>query len=323
MRYLAFAAWIRLGLLAGCVVSLLSAASWIAILGRDVEHAQQLGQYTLQEQIGEGGMGVVYRATHALLHRPTAIKLLRPGTVGATSLARFEREVQLASSLTHPNTIDIFDFGRTPEGSFYCVMEFLDGRTLEDVVHSEGPLSAPRAVHLLTQIAGSLNEAHQRGLVHRDIKPSNIMLCEQGGIQDFVKVLDFGLARPVQRSDGKIVTVPGLVAGTPSYLAPERITDPTTIDPRSDLYSFGSVGYFLLTGRRIYAAAAEDLPQQIDDHNPLRPSEVTSNEISRELDDFIVRCLARRPDDRPATTQDVITSLAQIDAGLAPNNRGR
>jgi hypothetical protein len=145
MRYPVIAEWIRFGMLAGCVLLLLAAASWIAVLGRDVEESRQLGQYTLEEEIGEGGMGIVYRARHALLQRATAIKLLRPETVNDESLARFEREVQLASGLTHPNTVDIFDFGRAPEESFYCVMEFLDGRTLEDVVRSEGPLPADRA----------------------------------------------------------------------------------------------------------------------------------------------------------------------------------
>lgn len=239
------------------------------------------------------------------------------------SESRFEREVQLASGLTHPNTIDIFDFGRTPEGSFYCVMEFLNGRTLENVIRSEGPLAADRAANLLRQIAGSLNEAHRRGLVHRDIKPSNIMLCEQGGIPDFVKVLDFGLARTVERLDGKEVTQAGLVVGTPSYLAPERLTDPATVDQRSDLYSFGAVGHYLLTGRHIYdAARAGDLLRQILNEIPPRPSEVTGKEIPRGLEELIVRCLERSPQDRPATMQEVMTSITQISVSLAQGNIG-
>ncbi len=312
MRYPLIAEWIRFGLLAGCIVSLMAAAWWIAVLRRDADEARQLGQYTLEEKIGEGGMGVVYRARHALLQRATAIKLLRPEMVNDESLRRFEREVQTASGLTHPNTIDIFDFGRTPEGSFYCAMEFLRGRTLEDVVRSEGPLAADRAVDILRQIAGSLNEAHHRGLVHRDIKPSNIMLCEQGGIPDFVKVLDFGLARTLERRDGEDDTRPGVVLGTPTYLAPERITDPATVDPRSDLYSFGAVGYFLLTGRHLYdATRAGDLVYQILHDNPRRPSELTSEEIPTELEEFIMRCLARSPQDRPATMQQVMTSISR------------
>jgi tRNA A-37 threonylcarbamoyl transferase component Bud32 len=315
LRYPLIAEWIRFGLLALFMVSLLAAASWIAVLGRDVEQARRLGQYTLEEKIAEGGMGVVYRARHALLKRETAIKLLRPEIVNEQSLARFEREVQLASGLTHPNTIDIFDFGRTPEGSFYCVMEFLAGRSLQECVLSEGPMQANRVINILGQIAGSLNEAHQRGLVHRDIKPSNIMLCDQGGIPDFVKVLDFGLARTVERSDENEVTQLGLVAGTPLYLAPERITDPTAIDQRSDIYSYGAVGYYLLTGRNIYDAAnPAELMGKILDENPRRPSEVTSNAIPQELENLIVRCLSRRLEDRPSTTQEVLTCIAQIDA---------
>ncbi len=295
MRYPLIAEWIRFGLLASCVVGLLAAASWIAVLGRDVEEARQLGQYTLQQQIGKGGMGVVYRAKHALLQRPTAIKLLRPETISPASLRRFQREVEIASGLTHPNTIDIFDFGPTPEGSFYCVMEFLDGRSLEQVVRSSGPLDAHRTINILRQIGGSLNEAHERGLIHRDIKPANIMLCEQGGIPDFVKVLDFGLARTVEPSDGKDITKAGLIVGTPSYLAPERITDPTKIDQRSDLYAFGAVGYYLLTGRHLYDASnAADLIRQIVNQKPPRPSELTSGEIPIELDDLILSCLERR-----------------------------
>jgi tRNA A-37 threonylcarbamoyl transferase component Bud32 len=315
LRYPLVAAWIRFGLLALCVVSLLAAASWIVILERDVEQARRLGQYTLQERIGQGGMGIVYRAQHELLQRPTAIKLLRAESVDGVSLARFEREVQLASSLTHPNTIDIFDFGRTPEGSFYCVMEFLQGRTLEEVVRSEGPLAADRVIHLLNQIAGSLNEAHQRGLVHRDIKPSNIMVCEQGGIPDFVKVLDFGLAREVEPTEGSDVTLTALVVGTPMYLAPERITDPTTVDRRSDLYSLGAVGYYLLTDRNLYdAPSASALLLQIPTEDPRPPSQVTTNEIPQPLENLIMRCLARRPDNRPTDMQQVVDELATIQA---------
>jgi tRNA A-37 threonylcarbamoyl transferase component Bud32 len=322
MRYPVIAEWIRFGLLVSCVVALLAAASWIAVLGRDAEEARQLGQYTLEEKIGEGGMGVVYRARHAFLQRPTAIKMLRPETINEVSLARFEREVELASGLTHPNTIDIFDFGPTPDGSFYCVMEFLDGRSLEQVVRSEGPLDAHRTGNILRQIAGSLNEAHQRGLIHRDIKPANIMLCEQGGIPDFVKVLDFGLARSVEPSDGKDVTKTDLIMGTPSYLAPERISDPAKIDQRSDLYAFGAVGHYLLTGRHLYDASnAADLIRQIVNQKPSRPSELTSSEIPGELDDLIVCCLERLPEDRPATIQEVLIRLAEIDALLAQSER--
>lgn len=315
MRFPLIAEWIRFGLLASCIVALLAAAGWIAVLGRDVQEATQLGQYTLQEQIGEGGMGIVYRAQHVLLRRPTAIKLLRPEIVNDASLARFEREVQIASGLTHPNTIEVFDFGETPDGSFYCVMEFLKGRTLDEVVHAEGPLNAERAVRLLRQVAGSLNEAHRRGLIHRDIKPANIMLCEQGGIPDFIKVLDFGLARTIERLGENDVTQSELVMGTPNFLAPERITDPLQIDPRSDVYAVGAVGYFLVTARPIYEAGNPvELIRQIVAQNPLRPSDATDNVIPKELEDLIVSCLQRRPEARPPTMQDVLDRLASIES---------
>ncbi len=313
MRYPLIAEWIRFGLLAGCFASLLASACWIAVLRRDVERARQLGQYTLEGKIGEGGMGVVYRARHALLQRPTAIKLLRPEVVNDDTLSRFEREVQLASRLTHPNTIDIFDFGTTPDGSFYCVMEFLDGQTLDEVVRVDGPLEAPRVLNILRQIAASLNEAHSHGLVHRDVKPSNIMLCEQGGIPDFVKVLDFGLARSVEPSKEQYVTGTGVVLGTPVYLAPERITDPQTIDLRSDIYSFGAVGYYLLTGRFVYEGAnVQTVLQQILSESPPRPSEVVSSEIPNDLDELIVRCLARDPTDRPDTMQEIVSTVVEF-----------
>ena len=320
MRYPLIAEWVRSGLLAACLVALLIAASWIAILGQDLETTRKLGQYTLEAEIGRGGMGIVYRATHAFLQRPTAIKLLRAEIINETSLARFHREVQIASGLTHPNTIDIFDFGQTPDGSFYCVMEFLDGRTLEEWVESRGPLSAHRVANILEQIAGSLNEAHQRGLIHRDIKPTNIMRCEQGGIADFIKVLDFGLARSVEPLDSNDVTKTGLVMGTPSYMAPERITEPTIIDQRSDIFAFGAVGYFLLCARHIYDASnrTSELTRKIANYHPRRPSEVTSNEIPADLDELIVCCLQRRPEDRPDTMQEVLRRVSEIAARHAP-----
>lgn len=310
MRYPLAAEAIRFGLLAICITSLLIAACWIANLGDDVEQARQLGQYTLEQKIGEGGMGVVYRARHALLHRATAIKVVHPQILNEESLARFEREVQLASGLTHPNTIEIFDFGRAIDGSFYCAMEYLDGQTLERIVRAEGPLQAGRATRLLIQIAGSLREAHEKQLVHRDIKPSNIMLCDRGGITDFVKVLDFGLARNVERSGDTGISKQGFLAGTPSYMAPERISDPGSIDRRSDIYSLGAVGYFMLTGRRVYETRDPiELVGQILDGRPQPPSQHTSQAIPGELEALLMRCLAKHSEDRPASVKEILSML--------------
>ena len=193
---------------------------------------QKLGQYTLGEKIGEGGMGVVYKASHAMLRRPTAIKLLRPEKAGEESVLRFEREVQLTSRLSHPNTIAIYDYGRTPDGVFYYAMEYLTGITLTELIKGDGPQAEERVIHLLAQICGSLAEAHEAGLVHRDIKPGNIMLCVRGGMYDVVKVLDFGLVREVDRSEDTEVTNVTSITGTALYIAPEVITVGSTIDAR-------------------------------------------------------------------------------------------
>ena len=160
-----------------------------------VRDAQQLGQYKLEEKIGEGAMGEVYRATHAMLRRPTAIKLLRPEIAGEETLRRFEREVQQTSRLSHPNTVSIYDYGHTAEGFFYYAMEYLDGANLEEIVDRTGPMPAARAIYILRQACGALSEAHRAGLVHRDIKSGNILLCRQGGLHDVVKIVDFGLVK--------------------------------------------------------------------------------------------------------------------------------
>jgi serine/threonine-protein kinase len=190
-------------------------------LRKQIIDAGKLGQYTLQEKIGEGGMGVVYRATHAMLRRPAAIKLLLREHAGESDVARFEREVQLTSRLAHPNTISIFDYGRTSEGAFYYVMEYLDGMDLERLVEMDGPVAPPRAIHILAQVSGALAEAHALGLIHRDIKPANIVLTERADEPDVVKVVDFGLVRTLERNQGDS-GVNTAIVGTPLYMAPRR-----------------------------------------------------------------------------------------------------
>ncbi|HMC95456.1 MAG TPA: serine/threonine-protein kinase, partial [Polyangia bacterium] len=216
-------------------------------LRAEVREARRFGQYVLERKIGEGAMGVVYRATHAMLRRPAAIKLLLKERASEIDLARFEREVQHTSRLVHPNTISIFDYGRTAEGVFYYVMEYLDGVDLQSLVAQYGPVEPARTIHILAQVSGALAEAHALGLIHRDIKPANIVLTERPDEPDVVKVVDFGL---VKRFGGNLdeSAATDAITGTPLYMAPEAISRPDTVDGRSDLYAIGAVAYFLLTG---------------------------------------------------------------------------
>jgi serine/threonine-protein kinase len=271
----------------------------------------RLGQYTLEEKIGEGGMGVVHRATHAMLRRPAAIKLLLPGRASERDLLRFEREVQLTSRLSHPNTISIFDYGRTSDGVFYYVMEFLDGFDLERVVESGGPLAPARAIHILAQAADALAEAHTLGLVHRDIKPANIILIERADAPDVVKVVDFGLVKTLVNAPGAAaVTQVDAVVGTPLCLAPEAITSPDSMDGRADLYALGAVGYFLLTGHPVFEArtVVEMCSRHLHD-TPKRPSEWLGKPLSPDLEALILTCLAKQPNERPETAQALSAAL--------------
>jgi eukaryotic-like serine/threonine-protein kinase len=280
----------------------------------EVRKAMQLGQYLLEEKIGEGGMGTVYRASHALLRRPTAIKLLSGGTEQA--IERFEREVQLTASLTHPNTIAVFDYGRTPDGVFYYAMEFLDGVTLEDLVDATGAQPPSRVVHVLLQACGALREAHAAGLVHRDIKPANLMLTTRGGVLDFVKVLDFGLVKEAPASAGAALTHQSAILGTPYYMAPESILDPQSVDGRADIYALGATAFYLLTGKRVFDGAS--LVEVCSKHlheAPALPSSVRAG-LPASLDRIVLACLAKKPEGRPQDALELARMLR--DAGIAP-----
>jgi serine/threonine-protein kinase len=275
-------------------------------LRREVRRAMQLGQYRLEANLGAGGMGIVYRAHHALLKRPTAIKLLPPGKAGATALARFEREVKLTARLTHPNTITIFDYGHTPDGVFYYAMELLEGATVDEIVRCDGAQPAERVIHVLTAVAGALEEAHGIGLIHRDIKPANIMLCQQGGRQDVPKLLDFGLVKDVSAEDDAALTREGDVAGTPLYMAPETLTSPANVDARSDIYAVGAVGYFLLTGQHVFTG--KTLMEVCGHHLHTKPaplSEQLGASLPEDLEALILRCLEKDPRRRPQSAPEL------------------
>ena len=279
-------------------------------LRREIRQAMRLGQYTLEEKLGEGGMGMVYRASHAMMRRPTAVKLLPPEKAGEASLARFEREVQQTARLTHPNTITIFDYGRTPEGVFYYAMELLDGATLEEVVEVDGP-QPPGAGRPRPGDGGRRARGGPRSrLIHRDIKPANIFLCRQGGELDIAKVLDFGLVKVVEGQADPNVTSEGVATGTPHYMSPEALTDPDTVDGRSDLYALGAVGYFMLTGKPVFEGSIVEILGHHLHTQPIPPSERLGCEVLPELEAVIMQCLAKDPEERPDGARQIRERLA-------------
>lgn len=279
--------------------------------------AKQLGQYQLDEKLGAGAMGVVYKGHHAMLRRATAIKLLDADKTTPTAIERFEREVQLTCQLNHPNTIAIFDFGRTPEGVFYYAMEYLDGINLQELVGKYGPMPEERVIQILLQVCGSLYEAHSLGLVHRDIKPANIMLNRRGAMPDLVKVLDFGLVKAQDEQKGFGATTSGGLLGTPLYMSPEAIEHPERVDARSDLYAVGAVGYFLLTGDTVFnATTLVDLCKQHVTEQPKPPSLRLGRSISPDLETAILACLEKSPARRPQTARDLALKLERCPGRL-------
>jgi eukaryotic-like serine/threonine-protein kinase len=281
-------------------------------LRREVRDARRLGQYTLGEKLGEGGMGVVYRASHAMLRRPTAIKLLADG--GDASLARFEQEVQLLAGLNHPNIVTVHDYGRTADGSFYYAMELLDGMDLEKLVAADGPQPPERVIHIVRQAARGLVEAHDVGLVHRDIKPANMFVCRRWGEPDAVKVLDFGLAK--NNADPRTsVTAHNVVLGTPLYISPEALKASDLVDARSDIYSLGAVAYYLLTAEPVFTGRSVlDVCVQHLQATPVAPSERLGRAVPADLEAVVLRCLAKSPEDRYPTAAELERALAACSA---------
>ncbi|MCE9604922.1 MAG: serine/threonine protein kinase [Planctomycetia bacterium] len=282
--------------------------------------AKQIGQYRLLEKIGAGAMGEVYKGQHAMLRRPTAIKMLNIERVNEASIQRFEREVQITCKLNNPHTVAIYDYGRTPEGVFYYAMEYLDGLNLQTLVEQYGPQSEGRVASILRQICASLYEAHSSGLVHRDIKPANIMLNRRGAEPDVVKVLDFGLVKAMDdknadRSSGNELS------GTPLYMSPESIQTPESVDACSDLYAVGAVGYFLLTGETVFnARTLGELCQQHLTAIPNAPSQRLGKPISAELEHAILACLEKSRAKRPQTARDLATMLDRVTRSWSLND---
>ena len=268
----------------------------------------KLGQYTLEEKIGEGGMGQVYRARHALLRRPTAIKVLARD-VSERELCRFEAEVQLTAALNHPNTISVYDYGRAPDGTPYYAMELLDGVTLQELVDRDGPQSPARVIHVLLQMCAALGDAHRTGFIHRDVKPDNVFLCRQGALTDVVKVLDFGLVKRIGSKEPGVTNADTLV-GTPLYMSPESISAPESVDARSDLYAVGAVGYFLLTGTPVFQG--KGVIEVCGHHlhtTPERPSRRSGRSIPADLERVLMDCLEKDPARRPRSAEELVRRL--------------
>lgn len=298
-------------------------------LGQAVSAAREMGSYRLEDRLGEGGMGEVWRASHRMLARPAAVKLVRADSLGwdqDTAVARFEREAQVTAALQSPHTVELYDYGVSENGTIYYVMELLDGIDLDELVKKHGALPAERVVHILKQICASLSEAHRRDLIHRDVKPANIFLCKRAFHYDFVKVLDFGLVRKQSTVDPEApeneLSQIGMVMGTPAYIAPEVINgDPA--DARSDIYAVGCVAYWLLTGKKVFDSPT--LAALLVAHaskEPVPPSKRAAASIPADLDALVLDCLKKDPDDRVQGADEIVARLRGMECG-DPWTQGR
>lgn len=269
---------------------------------------QVVGNYKLVEKLGEGSMGAVFKARHSMLKRPAAVKLMHRERLSPQTIKRFEQEVQLTCQLCHPNTISIYDYGMTADGTFYYVMEYIDGITLKDLVMTYGALPEGRVISLLLQVCGSLAEAHGHGIIHRDIKPENIILSDRVNRPDTATLLDFGLVQHENSSSD--LAQPQGITGTPMYMAPEVIDTPDAVDVRCDLYAVGAVGYYLVTGQTVFTGnSVVDVCLQQLASAPVRPSKRAGREIDADLEELLLSCLAKNRDERPETANELIARL--------------
>ena len=290
------------GVVFGALVAavLAALAAWFSAAKQRIGGERRLGPYLLGERIGEGGAANVYLARHDLLKRPTAVKLLKSSRATEEMVARFEREAQLASQLSHPNTVEIFDFGHAPGGLFYYAMEYLEGATVGELILRRGAMPLARAVHLLRQACGGLAEAHGKGLVHRDVSATNIMVCRHGGLYDFVKILDFGLVKNVAQPHSQEITRTLRLLGTVHYLAPERLRNPADVDARADIYAVGAVAFLMLAGRQMFDCTDElALTSKVLNEVPPRVAAAATQPIPAALDALVAACLAKQREDRP------------------------
>jgi serine/threonine-protein kinase len=294
----------------------------VSRLGAAVRQARELGSYRLVERLGRGGMGEVWRAEHRLLARPAAIKMIRPEVLGAndaetrrTLLRRFEREAQATAMMRSRHTIALYDFGVADDGTFYHVMELLQGYDLHALVRQFGPMPAERAIYLLSQVCDSLAEAHEAGLIHRDIKPANIYSCRHGREVDVIKVLDFGLVKHLRPAapGAELLTAGNLSGGTPAFMPPEQALGEDRVDARSDIYAVGCVAYWLVTGTLVFEGATplETIVMHVH-AQPELPSRRTQHPIPQELETLILSCLAKDPSARPQTADELAARLAAV-----------
>jgi serine/threonine-protein kinase len=301
-------------LVMGAAIAIFGSAKFRS-LQQQVFASQRLGQYQLKRRLGVGGMGEVYLAEHVLLKRPCVVKLIRADRASdRITQARFEREVRATATLTHWNTVEIFDYGHTDDGTFYYVMEYLPGLSLQEIISTDGPMPAARAVHILEQVCGALHEAHSIGLIHRDIKPSNILVCQRGGLHDVAKLLDFGLVHnPAARESNTKLTREGYIVGTPDFMSPEQGQGVEPLDGTSDIYSLGAVGFFLLTGQPPFVRRTAVEAVVAHAHDPVPP--LSDYQVPAEVEAVIRKCLEKKPDQRYPTARALgreLASLAQL-----------